>query len=165
MNEVIPMVGRRFGRLTVIAEGQKKGKSTNRHWICRCDCGSITKPICAASLRGGRTKSCGCIHSELLVARNTIHGKCRTKLHGVWNGMKQRCLNPNNRKYKDYGGRGITVCEEWLNSFDAFYEWAIASGYAESLSIDRVDVNGNYEPSNCRWATAMEQRHNRRDSK
>jgi hypothetical protein len=79
--------------------------------------------------------------------------------------MKQRCNNPNNQKYKDYGDRGIKLCDEWLNSFEAFYDWAIANGYADGLSIDRKDVNGNYEPSNCRWATMVEQRHNRRDSK
>jgi hypothetical protein len=78
--------------------------------------------------------------------------------------MKQRCNNPNNRKYKDYGGRGIQVCDERMNDFQSFYDWAMANGYADGLSIDRIDVNGNYDPSNCRWATMMEQRHNRRDS-
>ena len=78
--------------------------------------------------------------------------------------MKQRCNNPNNQKYKDYGGRGIHVCDEWMNDFQSFYDWAMANDYADGLSIDRIDVNGNYDPSNCRWATMMEQRHNRRDS-
>ena len=163
MKQPIPMIGKRFGRLTVLEECtvDKPG----RFYKCVCDCGNTTRPIYAPSLRLGRTKSCGCIHREVLAARNTIHGKYHTRLHGVWNCMKQRCNNPNNQKYKDYGGRGIKVCEEWLHDFQSFYDWAMSNGYADGLSIDRKDVNGDYEPSNCRWATMKEQRHNRRDSK
>lgn len=160
----IPMLGKRFGRLTVIEQSDIV-QSGNACWICKCDCGNITKPIVGTSLRCGFTQSCGCLRLERLVASCTTHGKSNTKLHGVWNTMKQRCTNPNNEKYNDYGGRGIVVCEEWRNSFEVFYEWAMSSGYAEGLSIDRIDVNGNYCPDNCRWATALEQRHNRRGCK
>lgn len=162
MQEADPMIGKRFSRLVVLERCDSEKQGT--FYKCVCDCGTITKPIYAPSLRLGRTKSCGCLHRERLADRNTVHGKCDTKLHGVWNTMKQRCSNANNKKYKDYGGRGIAVCAEWQNSFQAFYDWAMSNGYSEGLSIDRIDVNGNYEPSNCRWATAKEQRHNRRDS-
>lgn len=100
---------------------------------------------------------------ELMGKRFATHGGSKTRLYRVWRGMKTRCYNANSKKYHHYGGRGIIICDEWLTSFAKFREWALTNGYTDKLSIDRIDVNGNYEPSNCRWADDLTQRHNRRD--
>lgn len=158
------MIGKRFGRLTVIKRGEEYYSKTGKPhdtWICKCDCGTI-KTIAGRHLRAGRSKSCGCILKEGI--RRT-HGKSHTKLHNIWCGMRARCKDKNLEAYKYYGGRGISVCEEWDKSFEAFYEWSMGNGYSDELSIDRIDVNGNYEPSNCRWATAKEQARNMRTNR
>ena len=109
-------------------------------------------------LRSGITKSCGCLLHE----HNKTHGLSNTDLYRIYCGMKSRCYNKNNKKYKNYGGRGIKICDEWVNDFSTFYKWAISNGYEKGLSIDRIDVDGNYEPSNCRWANNDIQSHNKR---
>ena len=163
MAKVFDLNGKQFGRLTVICEGEK-ARSGERMWICKCSCGNITKPIKSTCLRNGITQSCGCLHREIVSQAKATHQQSDTRLYSVWRGMKDRCFRPNAVNYKFYGGRGITVCDEWYNSFEAFYEWAMANGYAENLTIDRIDANGNYEPSNCRWITIQEQQRNRRKS-
>lgn len=154
----IDLHGGRFGRLTVLsrAGSYKKG---NIVWLCRCDCGNEL-PVLGQRLRVGKTRSCGCLNKELIKQRLTIHGKTGCRLFRIWAGIKTRCLNHNARMWPRYGGRGVSICAQWLESFSAFEEWAISAGYADNLSIDRIDNDGNYEPSNCRWATKKQQARN-----
>lgn len=161
MSKRIDLTGQRFGRLIVIEKTQKDGKAM---WRCQCECGKETVVLGNSLLRGA-TRSCGCLWLERTREINTVlktrHGARHTRLYYVWIEMKQRCSNPNNKRYVDYGGRGIRVCEEWKD-FAVFQKWALENGYQEGLSIDRINNDENYEPQNCRWANRKTQCRNQR---
>lgn len=156
------ITGQKFNRLLVVsrAENSPNGKAI---WFCKCDCGNTLK-VCGCNLRNGHTQSCGCLQSERTAEASTIHGKAHTKIHSVWKAMKRRCTDPKNQDYHSYGGRGITVCQEWQDSFQAFHDHVSRLPHfgEKGYSLDRKNNNGNYEPGNVRWATAKEQANNSR---
>lgn len=144
-------VGEKYGRWTVIRE-EERGHRSRIYVLCRCDCG-VEKLAQTYLLVTGVTKSCGCLRREVSAERVWVHGLKRTKLYGTWGNIKRRCTDENSSDYPVYGGRGISVCSEWRDSFVVFREWSLANGYQEGLEIDRRDNDGNYESENCRWVT------------
>lgn len=159
MSKLIDLTGQRFGRLTVLKIAKKVRRTY--YYLCKCDCGNL-KVVRGSHLKSGKIQSCRCLQKEKAKELATEHGLSKTKLAKIWDGIKERCYNPNCKSYKNYGARGIKMCSEWKFNFIAFYKWAMENGYKEGLSIDRINVNGHYEPFNCRWITHKEQMNNTR---
>ena len=164
MGKYQDLAGKRFGRLLALYRTSDSPAGAIRYY-CVCDCGN-SKIVQAGNLRTGHTKSCGCWHDESSSERGTArhyrtHGMTGTRLYRIWRGMKVRCLNENLQSYRYYGAKGVSVCDEWLCSFESFMSWALANGYDDTLTIDRIDSDLDYSPKNCRWATAKQQQNNR----
>lgn len=161
------LTGKKFGRLTVDCKApdyiSPTGKKYSR-WRCVCECGNA-KDIMRDNLVGGRVSSCGCYKKEYMSVKQSTHCSSSSKLYGVWCSMKSRCNNINDKHYLDYGARGISVCNEWNCDYTSFEEWALDNGYADGLSIDRIDNDGGYNPSNCRWTSRKVQAGNRRSNR
>lgn len=161
------LTGKRFGLLTVIKNAGThitSGGSKKKLWLCRCDCGTV-KTVRGENLKNGSTKSCGCWKLEKFKEHNTFHGGSNDRLYGIWKNMKRRCNSPNDKRYETYGEKGIKVCKEWSDSYQSFKEWAYANGYDDSAefqkcTLDRIDNDGDYEPSNCRWVDKITQANN-----
>lgn len=157
-NTINQLVNQRFGKLTVLRRAERNSKSGNAMWVCKCDCENIVTVI-GSHLRSGHTTSCGC---NRISERSMGHSKDR--LYRTWSGMHNRCYDPTHDRYKWYGGKGISICDEWQD-FMTFRTWALANGYNDDLTIDRIDSDGNYRPDNCQWVDMKVQANNRNNNR
>lgn len=157
MAKLKDITGQKFGKWTVLEHKEKRGQA--HYWLCKCECGN-TAIVRGGSLAQGTSKSCGCVGRQKTIERSTKHGGYGTRLYRIWDDMKARCYNHNSISYPNYGAKGITVCEEWKN-FKTFMDWALANGYNDKLTLDRIDYNKGYTADNCRWITMMEQSNNK----
>lgn len=167
MGKFVDLTGFRYGRLTVVSRGKTVKRPGNRgtltYWICKCECGN-TKEVLNSDLKKGVTTSCGCYQRQRAKEANMTHGFSDTRLYSIWSHIKERCTNHNANDFNRYGGVGVSVCEEWLASFESFRDWSLKNGYKDDLTIDRIDGTRGYEPSNCRWATTEQQNNNRKNN-
>lgn len=161
--KAIDITGQKFGRLTALKlhHIKKYSRSTHRYWECQCECGNKCF-VAQNQLTSGKTQSCGCLQNEYFKSKHNLHN---TRLYNIWCNIKARCTNPKHPNYNTYGNKGIIICDEWKTNFLSFYNWAVKNGYKDNLTIDRINVNGNYEPDNCRWVTRKVQGINRNTSK
>lgn len=158
MSKRIDLTNKRFGKLTVLKIDENKSRG-ELYWLCLCDCGNL-KSIQGRKLRSGWTKSCGCLQKEWAKENFSTHKMSETSLYKVWENMKTRCFNPKSNRFYRYGGRGITICDEWLD-FKSFSEWALLNGYKDGLSLERKNIDKDYEPGNCCWIPIEKQAQNK----
>ena len=163
MSQVKDIAGGRFGKWTVLGRAGSN-KDGSAMWVCKCDCGTV-RNVTGRSLISGKSSCCGCTRKENAAKAskkaNTTHGMKKTRLYTIWHSMKGRIKYPSTNSYERYGGRGIKVCKEWENDFLSFATWALNNGYSDELTLDRINPDGDYEPSNCRWSTWSQQARNR----
>lgn len=160
MGKYRDLTGLRFGKLVVLKRNEANTNGGKPQWDCVCDCGNHTV-VPASDLISSNTRSCGCLRGEAHYRKYTVPNLMKTRIYSIWCGMKQRCRDVNAINYRHYGGKGIKVCDEWVNNLQAFHEWAMANGYADHLTLDRIDNDKGYSPDNCRWVTMKEQQNNR----